>query len=283
MLLFSQARYNRSMANLIKLLVLVFFAPIVSAMEPTGWDAFTRGDFMGAREAGRVKGGAEGLALACRAGLVLGGFTETGKAAVLSLHGALRDCNKALNINPDHYFAKMSLSIGLSFEGKRLKRPSYPARAKAYILELIEAEPDNPLGYGALAAWHSEVSAAGFLARIAMGARRKKAANNFDHALKLGAIDYALRFEHVKFLARGNKIERKRALEQATELLKSDTKMAFDLLLKKQCSRLVTALNQANKRAIKAALKGVGAFQNVSSEREVARFPLDTLIPLNAE
>ena len=271
---------------MIKLLTLTFLivsAPIAGTAPPPGWQAFEQGHFHEAREAGRAEGSAEGLSLACRAGLVLGGFTETGKAAVHSLHGAIRDCNKALEINADHYFAKMSLSIALSFEGKRLKRPSYPARAKAYILELIEAEPNNPLGYGALAAWHSEVSAAGFLARIALGARRKKAADNFSRALKLGAIDYALRFEYVKFLARGNKAERKQALEQAKNLASNKATMAFDAILQKQCARLVDALAQDNKRAIKSLLKRAAAFRQVSSEREVARFPLGILTSLKSE
>lgn len=271
---------------MVKFVIFVFLitsaSPVIAAAPP-GWEAFKQGDFYEARDAGRADAGAEGLALACRAGLVLGGFMETGKAAVQSLHGAISDCNKALGTSPAHYFAKMSLAIALSFEGKRLKRPSYPARAKAYILELIEAEPNNPLGYGALAAWHSEVSAAGFLARIALGARRKKAAKNFEHALKLGAIDYALRFEHVKFLARGNKADRKLALAQAKELSEGGPNMAFDLLMQKQCLRLVDALSRDNKREIKATLKDVAAFQNVSDERQVARFPLGILTPLKSE
>jgi len=270
---------------MIKFFIFVAFitsAPVIAAAPP-GWDAFKQGSFYEARDAGRADASAEGLALACRAGLVLGGFMETNKAAVQSLHGAINDCNKALGISPSHYFAKMSLSIALSFEGKRLKRPSYPARAKAYILELIEAEPNNPLGYGALAAWHSEVSAAGFLARIALGARRNKAAKNFERAQKLGAIDYALRFEHIKFLARGNKADRKLAFAQARELSESDTNMAFDLLMQKQCLRLLEALSRDNKREIKTIVKDVAAFQNVIGEREVARFPLGVLVPLKSE
>jgi len=262
---------------------MVVFAPTHDAIASSGWEAFKRGEFYEARSAGRTQGDAEGLSLACRAGLVLGGFTETDEAAIRSLHGAIRDCDKALKLVPEHYFAKMSLAIALSFEGKRLKRPSYPARARSYLLELIEAEPNNPLGYGALGAWHSEVSAAGFFARITLGARRKKASLNFEQALLLGGTDYALRFEHVKFLARGNKADRKKALDLAQSLLKNDTDMAFDLLLKRRCSQLVEALKLDNKRVVRAAVAKAAAFQNAIPEREMSRFPLDDLIPVKTK
>jgi len=277
--LFSLLRYSGEMKNFLNALLIWFTAATVVSANPPGWTAFTKGDFETARTIGRRDGGAEGLAHACRAGLVLGGFSETGPTAIKSLHGAIADCNKTLLLQPDHFFAKMSLAIALSFEGKRLKRPSYPLRAKAYILELIEQEPENPLGYGALAAWHSEVSAAGFFARIALGARRNKAEKNFATALKLGAIDYALKFEYVKFLARGNQSARKRALIKARILLQENTVMAFDQILRKHCIVLARALERNNKPAIKKALIQATAFQGASPERVVERFPLEALAP----
>jgi len=276
MLLFRHARYSGPMKHFFTHLALVVFCtqPVFAAQP--GWDAFVRGDFSEARTIGRSAGTAESLAHACRAGLVQGGFIETGIKAVKSLHGAIRDCDKALQLDPTHFFAKMSLAIALSFEGKRLKRPAYPKMARLLLLELTQKHPRNPLGYGALGAWHSEVSAAGFMARLALGARRKIAENNYQKALAFGTIDFALRFEHVKFLARGKKIERKIALREAKALVEETVDTALDRLLQQRCKVLYEALQSGNKRRIKTALKASGAFQG-AGRGDAPHFPLETL------
>jgi len=271
------------MKTIANALIFSLFISLPLAAQPPGWDAFVSGDFEKARSAGQKDGSAEGLAHACRAGLILAGFKEKGTKAIQSLHMAIRNCNAALQLQPDHFFAKMSLAIGLSYEGRRLKRPSYPLRAKAYLQELIVQEPMNPLGHGALAAWHSEVSAAGFIARIALGARRSKAEKSFKLARIREGTDYALRFEYVKFLARGNKKMRLLALAEAQSLIQESKLSAFDHILKKHCEILAAALEKNSKRAIKTALKQASAFQNASSEREVARYPLEQLVRLTAE
>lgn len=256
---------------------LLIQSAVLAASEPPGWAAFVEGDFALSREQGRAADSAEGLAQACRAGLVQGGFAEKGQVSINSLHRAISDCADALQKDPSHFYAKMSMAIALSFEGKRLSNPAYPKAARAYLLELVSQEPQNPLGYGALGAWHSEVSAAGFFARLALGARRKKARANFEKALEMGAIDYALKLEYVKFLARGSKKERRRALQAAQALLREKPETAFDKLLKSRCEILLTALQDGKKRSIKKALKSISAFQNAPPEKHVRKFPLETL------
>lgn len=251
--------------------------------EPPGWAAFVAGDYNTAKLEGRNAQSAEGSAHACRAGLVLGGFIDKGPAAIHSLHGAIHDCNEALKLDPKHYFAKMSLAIALSFEGKRLKRPAYPKRAKLYIDELIIQQPNNPLGYGALAAWHSEVSAAGFFARIALGARRKHAKAYFQKALRMGAVDFPLKFEYVKFLARGNKSDRQKAIIEGKKLIAEPIELALDKILKSHCANLVRALEINKKHALKLALRESMAFNDLIPERDIARFPLEQLVPLASD
>jgi len=276
-------KYAKNMRIFFPALIAVFFGSTISHAIPPGWPEFVSGDFEEARKKGQQHASADGYAHACRTGLVLGGFLYRDKASIEALHTAINDCDKALRLNPQHYFAKMSLAIGLSFEGKRLKRPSYPKRAKAYIEELIDQEPHNPLGYGALAAWHSEVSAAGFFARITLGARRKYAKKNFEKALKMGAVDYALKFEYVKYLARGNKAERQKAVVSARQLLNEPTLLALDEILHERCRHLLQALENNNKRQLKKALKESTAFQYVVTEHEKARFPLEQLVALHSE
>lgn len=260
----------------------LFASPAQEAQETAAEKAFHLGDFNLARTLGRKGGSADALAQACRAGLVIGGFLEKGPTAIRSLHGAITDCDKALRLKPHHFTAQISLAIALSFEGKRLNRPKYPLRAQAYILDLIKQDPTNPVGYGALAAWHSEVSARGFWARLLLGARRKKAAENFARALELGmqgfgVIDYALRLEYVKYLARGNKKSRRKARTEAEKLLLLKGRDAFDEILRERCKHILTALKGGKKSSIKAAVEAATAFQNASPEHSVERFPLEKL------
>jgi len=246
-------------------------------MTTAGWEEFVRGDFVAAQEKGRASATADGYALACRSGLVRGGFLETGAAAVSHLHSAATDCANALRITPDHYSARMSLSIALSFEGKRLRRVAYPKKAKMLIESLITTQPDNPLGYGALAAWHSEVSAAGFLARMVLGARRKTSRGLFHKAQKMGAIDFPLQFEYVKFLARGNKSDRAKALVLADTLIKQVPAMAIDRIIQEKCSLLLGALRTNKKKSILEALKQASAFYSIENAAHLDAYSIEGL------
>jgi len=259
--------------------LLVCTAPLHASTAETdvatlGWHEFVRGDFREAIVLGRTAGTANGYALACRSGLTLGGFVVKGTETITLLHDAATDCQKALALNPDHYFARMSLAIALSFEGKRLRRVAYAKRAKVYIQDLIAAEPDNALGYGALAAWHAEVSAAGFWARLLLGAKRKLARENFQKALGMGAIDFPLQFEYVKFLARGNGADRLRAVELADAIKAQPSSLAVDMLIKERCARLRPVLIRGGKKAIRAALKEVSAFRHIEDLAAIEPFPL---------
>jgi len=248
----------------------------LAALETPGWQEFVRGDFYAALSKGRAANTANGYALACRSGLTLGGFLEKEEAAIRLLHEAVADCQKALQKEPGHYFAKMSLSIALSFEGKRLKRVAYAKQAKAHIEELITAEPGNALGYGALAAWHTEVSAAGFWARMILGARRKLAKRYFEKALEMGAMDFPLQFEYVKFLARGNKAARAKALKAADKLMRQSSPLAIDKIILQKCTELRAILQAGRKKAILKAVNDASAFKDVEKMAHLKALPLES-------
>ena len=113
----------------------------------------------------------------------------------------------------------MSLAVALRFEGKRTSKTFYPKKARLLLEDLVKRYPDNATAYGALASWHSQVSAAGFFARIALGASRKKAKKLFREAFTRGAMDYALHIEYLKFMAVGSKKERMEAICVAQKLI----------------------------------------------------------------
>ncbi|PCI63847.1 MAG: hypothetical protein COB37_03605 [Kordiimonadales bacterium] len=265
-----------------KHLLTVLFIFFVSAWAPAsatdglpGAEEYVRGDYYKARTIARTANTSDGYANACQSGLVIGGFLETGDEAVAALHGAISDCIKALELAPNHYLAKLSLSVALSFEGKRLKKIIYPKHAKALIEQLMQQENKNPIGFGAMGAWHSEISAAGFFARLLLGARRKNAEFFYVRALELGVDDYALKLEHVKFLARGKKAERKQATKLAGELLALPTDNAFDDMLKGRCRLLLDAIRVGKKRFIKQTLIDISAFKSIASFRKLKAYPLN--------
>ncbi|MBL4790058.1 MAG: hypothetical protein JKY60_13825 [Kordiimonadaceae bacterium] len=266
------------MKHLVTVFCLFSFAglvPVGAKDTSVGAEEYVRGDYYEARALARAANTSDGYSNACQSGLVIGGFLETGAEAVASLHGAIDDCIKSLEMAPDHYLAKLSLSVALSFEGKRLQKTSYPKHAKALIEQLIQQEDRNPIGYGAMGAWHSEISAAGFFARLLLGARRKNAKFFYSQALKLGVDDYALKLEHIKFLARGNKTERKKAEELAHDLLATPTNNAFDSLLKSKCHLLLYAVQSGRKNNIKQSLIDISAFRNIANFGAVKAYPLN--------
>jgi hypothetical protein len=258
-------------------IALYFLGAASTAAQPNaeGWPTFVAGDYKKAHNQGHNENTAEGLALACRSSLVTGGYLETDSASADALHEAIKDCAAALALQPDHFNAKLSLAIAVGYEGKRLRKPQFPKLSRALLEELVKAHPDNSTAIAALAAWHSEISAAGWLARLYFRTSREKARALFDNAFAKGPLEFALKMEYAKFLARGKKAERKEALALLTALERSDTVLAQDALLKAKCSPLREALELGKKRAIKTSLKQCSAFND--PDKEKGAFPIETL------
>ncbi len=167
----------------------------------------------------------------------------------------------------------MSLAIALSFEGKRVKSIFYPKAARQLLENLLREHPDNALAYGALAAWHSQVSAAGFFARLALKASRKKAEKLFEEAFDHGVIDFPLRMEYLKFLAAGSKKEHIKAIGVAKALVAETVNSEFDRLLQKRAAELLEALHTEKKRNIKKAIKNISAFSTAEGWEDFDSFP----------
>lgn len=255
------------------LIALWFCLGSVQAYGTSAWHAFVSGDYLKARELGRNENTAHGFTTACRASLVIGGFRTDDVTATQYLHTAIRDCLQALKIDNRHFDAQMSLAIALSFEGKRVKNIFYPKTAREILEHLLQEHPDNALAYGALGAWHSQVSAAGFFARITLKASRKNARKLFTEAFSHGVIDFPLRMEHLKFLAAGSKKERREALEVAKALVAETVYSEFDRLLQERANILLEALYTGKKRNIKKAIKNISAFSKAEGWEDIDDFP----------
>ncbi len=200
---------------------------------------------------------------ACRAALELGGTMQKGDNAVKTLHKAITFCSLALKENPDSFDAGASLAVALSYEGKRLQKTSYAKSAKKLLIHFSNKFPNLSYAQAAYAAWHSEVSAAGMFARIALGGSRKTAEKLFEKANLGTPLDVSFKLEYVKFLARGNKEQRTKALELVKLISETQTSTPFKEYFIKKAQSLQKALVKGKKGAIKKAAKQASIFNGI--------------------
>ncbi len=239
-----------------------------------GWLDFVEGSFDEARERGAATNTADGLALACRSGLVIGGFKQHGSESVTSLHRALDDCEKALALDPDNVVAAVSYAIGIGYEAKRLRKASYVKASKERLEALVTRLPDDPLIVAAMGGWHSAVSNAGFLARLALGASRKEAQEYFERAIALDGQSIGTRFEYVRFLARGDKEERALARKELAIVLTLRPRDAAEKIMLKRLSALMEPLESGDKKAAKNTVIETSAFDDIDEWDEIEPYPL---------
>jgi len=240
-------------------------------------EAFKDGNYEQARTLGLHEATAEGYTVACRSSLVIAGYYKQDKSATTELHRALSECIKALDVDPGYFEANISFAIALSFEGKRKRKTFYPKAARTLLEKMIVTHPENPLGYGALGAWHSQVSSAGLFARLALKASRKDAKAFFELSLEKGPVDFPLKVEQLKYLAVGTDDEQKQAVILANELGAEALNNSFELLLQKHAMNILAALNTGEKKTIKEAVKQATAFYNAKDWDEPNAYPKDKI------
>ena len=272
------------MRKLFATLLLAFGASSMATSQPApGWDAYVSGDLMTAREsaqnAARENPTADSFALACRAGLAIGGFMETGETAVQSLHQSLKDCEQALRLEPEHYVAALSHAIAIGFEGLRLRKASYARASKREIEAFIQLYPQNALARGSLAGWHAAVADEGWLARLFLGASRARAKSLYSEALVLPNLEAPLTYEYIRFLAGGNAPDRKKAASLASQMLSGFPKDGFEAILHKRLEILASALRSADEKLIEESVEKATPFSGIDdwgrpSAVEIAAYPL---------
>ena len=257
---------------------MLFSTPALMAQENApGWSAFLTSNFRGALTEATEAGTADGYALACRAATVLGGYFSTGDEAVAYLHKAIENCEKALEQDPDHLIGKMTYAMTVGFEGKRINSPSYASRSRKIFEELVSTYPENPLARAGLAGWHSEVHAAGFFIRTALGGSRKKAKTGFEEALALGTLDLPLRLEYAKFLARGKKSDREAAFKLLTAIEQATPANGFERILIGVATKIKVAVASGKKSRITKAIKETGAFFGIEDWDDAQKYELSAV------
>lgn len=247
----------------------VFACTVRAEANLPGWPAYLAGDFATSRDKAH-KGGiatnnAEAFALACRAGLVVGGFLETGTAAVKSLHRALSDCEKALAINPDDYVAGLSHAIAIGFEGLRLRKVSYARASKREIERLIAKYPQNALAQGALAGWHAAVVREGWLAQVFLGGSKRRADTLYAAAMRLPNAELPLAYEYIRFLATGNTTDQQRAADLIKRSVKKGANDGFDALLLDRCTAILEAIGAQSKKQIRGSIAAATPFYGIDT------------------
>lgn len=272
------------MRIIVATLLIAFCLPQAARSQSTpGWDAFVAGDLMAARamaqKAAKDNPTADSFALACRAGLAIGGFMETGEQAVQSLHQSLKDCEQALGLDPNHYVAALSHAIAIGFEGLRLRKVSYARASKREIEAFIRLYPQNALARGSLAGWHAAVAEEGWLARLFLGASRARAKSLYAEALVLPNLEAPLTYEYIRFLARGNAPDREKAVDLAAQMLAWPPKDGFEAILHERLKPLVAALKSADDGRIEEGVLVAKPFNGIDkwgkpNTVEIAAYPL---------
>lgn len=242
--------------------------------------AFHDGDFKLARKQSQALGeseGADAYALACKSGLILGGFIDHGDNVVSSLHQALDDCRSALSIDPQHFDARFNYAVALGFEARRTRSAKHAVRSRDHLNFLLSQNLKNPLALGAIAGWHSETAKEGFLARTFLGASRKRA-NRYFATATMVSDDIALRYEYLRFLAGGSRKDRVSAMRTADSILKTKKKIsstnqkvgALDTLLLNRAQKILEALETKEKSKVQAALIDTAAFAEIKQLKAAA-------------
>lgn len=258
--------------------VLVGATPAFAEGSPTtSGDAFLAGEYADARDLGRKENNAGGLAMACRSGLVLGSYFETGAPRLAALHGAIKDCGDAIAAGGAGVDAYVNYAIGLAFEAKRNHSPGLAGDARKLLEAAIARFPDSGFAQGALAGWHAQVAAQGVLARTALGASRDDARKGFDAALRLDPKNISVHYEQLRFLAEGGRAARPAALKAAATIAALPSEGAFETLIKQHAATIADALaveGKAGRDAVARALVATESFRGVQGEGDGVRLDL---------
>lgn len=252
---------------------LVTFAAMspARALDP-GSAEFAAGDFFAARAAGREAGTGAGFALACQAGMVIGSYLETGEAAVSSLHGAIGDCARAIEMDSRRVDAFVNYAIAVAFEAKRLNSRQFAAAARCLMEDAVARFPQSGFAHAALAGWHGSVSDQGFFARTVLGGSRDDAEREFDEALRLEPGNFAVNYQHLRFLAAGGKKDRANAATIAAHLVREvSPKDKFEELLRERAGVIEAALAKGELSASEA-LKATEPFYMIDKARSDGPF-----------
>ncbi len=266
---------------MLKRLCLYSFSLIISVSawatsdtSDASFKAYQSGEFIKAREIALQGTTASSYTVACRAGLVIGGYFEQGETAVKSLHQATEHCLQAYKLDPHNLTTRISLAAAIGIEGRRTASVAKAKISKELIANTLVRYPNNPTALTAMASWYHEVAKAGFLARRVLGASYQKAESYFERSVLLKTIAIPEMFEAAKFYASGKRKNKKKSLELLTRLLSKQPTGAFDRIIQDQALGLHQALMDNDKRRIKHLVKTQKAFAGIKHWKAIPKYDL---------
>lgn len=253
--------------------LILYFGVAVSASDVQ--EAVRKGDYEDAINMGTALGTADGLYLAARAALINGGYHQSGDDSARSLHQALDLIHRAESLDAKDPRIQLTKAMAIGFEAKRRHKLKLAKQSRNIMRQLALDFPDDQMTIGALAAWHSEVAAEGFLARTALGARRKTAERLFNEAEQLdGDQSIAFGLEHAKYWARRGPKKFPQALKILAKIDGLESHEAFENTLKSLALSLRIALASGDHKDIQHAIEQATPFNGIEKWKTLAPWRL---------
>lgn len=233
------------------------------AAEETALQLYEAGEYEAAVVAGRKSGGADDLALAARARLVIVRFSDLPEDRLVGIAEALSDARTALALAPDHIEANLQIAIAVGYRGQ-LQRSNSDARlALLHIERALAQEPDNAWALAALGGWHTEVvlEAGTLFGRILFGARRSLAVESFRAAVAAEPENLSILAGYANALLR---FGRDRYRKEAIPILKTVSALAprhaLETVMQDHARRLLLAVNEGREDDLKELLREMALF-----------------------
>ena len=183
--------------------------------------AFAEGRFVEAADLAEALGTSDGYAVAARSLAVYVRYEATeeefdevsqrgirmGEAAI-----AADSTNAEAHLQAAHALGRYAQRIG-AFTALR---EGVAGRTRDHLDAALAIDPDNIAALIALAGWHADIAAEGFMARRLYGASNDEAVTLFERALEVAPASKATLFEYGSRLAR---LDEDRGIERARAML----------------------------------------------------------------
>lgn len=242
-------------------LTILFFAVLTGPARGETVDEvlalYTEGRFTEAMEKGRALGTVDGLNLAVRSQFILIQYTYDPKLRRSVIERAMVDARKAYDMDPDNLEATTNLGIIIALRGKYERSISDGRESRDLFRKAVEMGPEDSWALGALASWHADIiDQAGFIiGRLIFGAKKKKAYEFFDRAIKAEPGNLTIRAAYVRALL---KLKPKKFAviiqENMDYILKSQADNVLESLMKEQIRQIRIAMDNNDQERLELLL-----------------------------
>ncbi|MFQ5534142.1 MAG: hypothetical protein ACE5EM_04885 [Sphingomonadales bacterium] len=205
---------------------------------------------------------ADGLALAARARLAHAAYVAPPGENLDALTQSQALARRALEADPDNVEALLHLSIALGYQARtegyiKAHFAGRAREARKLLDRALVLDPEGGWSHTAMGGWHAElvVAGGGLLAAALYRASAKKAIFHFREAIAAQPENPVMHVEFAKALLR-MKLRKYRtmALEQLDIALTLEPSDAFERMVQDKGRLLRAALNEGDRRMIKALL-----------------------------